>query len=132
MNRLRNIRFWRWLTTPDPSPGLSAGKIGKLLFKSFLFALVAVTLQGVLRALGVPFVGTTWGSLLVVLIVYIPFARLLSVDFMPPPRTSGRSGGNVDGRGASSAKGRAKSGDKLRLKRDKRKFAGVKKSGPRF
>ena len=110
--------FWRWLTAPDPRPGLHPGKLGKLLFKSLLFALVAVTLQLILRAAGLKFVDTIWGTFLIVVLVYIPFARILSVDFAPPRRASG--GPNKGG--PSKKVTRAK----------KRKYAGVKKSGPRL
>lgn len=114
---LERFAFWRWLTTPDPTPGFNARKIGKLLAKSLLFALVAVLVQVLLRALGLRFVDTTWGTLLVVLLVYIPFARILSVDFAPPPRSAPKGG-----KAGSSRATRAK----------KRKFAGVKKGGPRL
>lgn len=131
MNRLRfddlrrfgqRTRLWRWLTTPDPTPGFTVRKIGRLFAKSLLFALVAVTLQLLLRALGLTFVDTTWGTLLVVMLVYIPFARILSVDFAPPPRS--RLGGKTAGKGPGGKAGAS------RIK--KRKYAGVKKSGPRL
>ncbi len=104
--------FWRWLTAPDPRPGLNPGKLGKLLLKSLLFALVAVTLQLVLRAAGLRFVDTIWGTFLIVLLVYIPFARVLSADFAPPPRPP------ANGKKMARVK--------------KRKYAGVRKGGPRL
>lgn len=125
MNRLR---LWQWLTRPDPTPGFTARKIGKLFLKSTLFALVAVTLQTLLllaenAVFGTRFFGSTWGTLLIVVLVYIPFARVLSVDFMVPPRTVGRG----------AAKGPALSKGGRPVKRvTRKKYAGVKKGGPRF
>ncbi|AFZ66667.1 hypothetical protein [Deinococcus peraridilitoris] len=116
---VQRTRLWRWLTTPDPAPGFTLKKVGRLFAKSLLFALIAVSLQLLLRALGLEFVDTTWGTLLVVLLVYIPFARILSVDFAPPPPRA-RPGGKSLGSKAGTS----------RVK--KRKYAGVKKSGPRL
>ena len=116
MKNLSRFWFWRWLTTPDPTPGFTMAKIGKLLLKSLLFAFVAVTIQSLLVTLGLSFFKSTWGTLVIVLLVYIPFARILSVDFAPPPRAV--RGGPV-GRG-----------QKARVK--KRKYAGVKKGGPKL
>ncbi|ADV66225.1 hypothetical protein [Deinococcus maricopensis] len=109
------MTFWRWLTTPDPSPGLNAAKLGKLLLKAFLFALVIVVIQALLRALGLKFVDTWWGSALLVIALYLPFARYLAVDMMPPARSTG-----------AGAAGARKGG-----RVDARKFAGVKKGPPR-
>lgn len=108
-------RFWTWFTTPDPTPGFTVAKIVRLFLKSTIFAFVAVTLQLILVSLGLSFFATTWGALLIVVLVYIPFARILSADFAPPPRPVGRA---VAGKG--------------KVRKDRRKFAGVKKSGPRF
>lgn len=114
--------FWRWLSTPDPAPGFTAGKIGKLFLKAFLFGLVTVLLQLLLLLIPVPavqsFVQSTWGMILLVILVYLPFARVLSADFAPPPPRA-RTG---SGRGTGSG----------RANRKRKKYAGVKKSGPRF
>ncbi|WP_027483840.1 hypothetical protein [Deinococcus pimensis] len=119
---MRNLRIWQWLTRPDPTPGFTVGKIGKLFLKSTLFALVAVTLQSLLALaehalFGTRFFTSTWGTLLIVVLVYIPFARILSVDFMVPPRTP--------------TKGAAKGGRPVK-RAQRKKYAGVKKGGPRF
>lgn len=117
MNRLNPVAWWRWLFTPDRSPGLSAPKIAKLMLRAFLFALVAVLLQTALVALRVPYMNTIWGQLAIVILLYIPFARYLAMDMVPPERgVRGRTGRN---------------GKPIR-KLAKRKYAGVKKSGPRF
>lgn len=108
------VAAWQWLTLPDPSPGLSPKKVARLLIKSLIFAFVAVSVQVLLRALGLTFVDTWWGTALIVVALYIPFARFLAVDMAPPPR-----------RTVKGQKGKYQ-------KTDRRKYAGVKKGGPRF
>lgn len=109
--------FWRWLTVPDPAPGFTLGKVGKLALKAFLFATVLTLLQTLLISLGLRFVATWWGTLILFLLLYIPVARFLTVDFAPPARSgpSGRS-----------------SGKNVKKAAKRKKYAGVKKGGPRF
>nr|WP_221277203.1 hypothetical protein [Deinobacterium chartae] len=112
---------WIWLTQVDPRPGLTAPKVLRLTVKSFLFALLVTVLISLLRALGVPYMETLWGQLIVMLIVYVPFVRFLTAEMTPPDRAlrSGRFAG--------------KSGTVSKAKRAKRvKYAGVKRGGPKF
>ncbi|PYE48680.1 hypothetical protein [Deinococcus yavapaiensis] len=109
--------FWRWLTEPDPTPGFNLGKIGKLALKAFLFATALSLLQVLLLSLGLRFVGTWWGTLLLFLLLYIPFARYFVNDFTPPVRAV------TTGKGGKSS---------VRKAQKRKKYAGVKKGGPRF
>ncbi len=111
------MNIWRWLTEPDSTPGLSTKKVTRLLIKSVLFAFVAVTAQVLLRMAGLKIVDTWWGTAIIVLLLYIPFARFLAVDMAQPPSRA-RPGGKKDA-------GRYQ-------KVDRRRYAGVKKGGPRF
>ena len=111
------MNIWRWLTEPDPTPGLSVKKVSRLLIKSVLFALVAVAVQVALRAAGLKFIDTWWGTAVIVVLLYIPFARFLAVDMAQPPART-RAG--------------AKKGGGRYQKVDRRRYAGVKKGGPRF
>lgn len=108
--------FWRWLTVPDATPGFTLAKVGKLALKAFLFATVLSLLQVLLLSLGLTFVGTWWGTLLLFLLLYIPFARYFVSDFGPPVRAAAGKGGKAT----------------VRKVQKRKKYAGIKKGGPRF
>lgn len=112
---------WRWLTTPDPAPGFTAGKMLKLTARVMLFALVATLLSGLLQL--TPLKGTLntwWGSLLFVLLLYIPAARFLTLDTFAPRRAPG------------TAPGRAAQGSSAQRRKERNRYAGVRKSGPKY
>ena len=113
---------WRWLTTPDPRPGLHAGKIARIALRFFLFLLLVTLVQTLLAATPLrPYLMTWWGSALTVLLLYIPFFRFLTLD-MPQRSVGGRAGpGSRPGAPSATAKRRA----------ERNKYAGVKKGPPR-
>jgi hypothetical protein len=92
----------------DGRPGLTGLKIGRLLVKALLFALVVDLIFSVLAALRIPYVDTIWGQLIVGLIVYIPFLRLLTNEFAAPARAVSQKGGA----GRAGAAGKDKAGKK--------------------
>ena len=120
------MNFWRWLTTPDPHPGFTRPKLLKLAVRLFLFVLLATVLSSLLNLTPLrPYLNTFWGSLLFVLLLYIPAARFLNIDtFMPrrfqtpPPQPGARAGQPVT--------------NTLEKRREKNRYAGVRKSPPRM
>ena len=73
-----------------------------------------------------PYLNTWWGSLLFVLLLYIPAARFLNIDTFtprrfqtPPPQPGARSG-------------QPASTNTLDKRREKNRYAGVRKSPPRM
>ncbi|MFB9995495.1 hypothetical protein ACFFLM_26540 [Deinococcus oregonensis] len=121
------MNIWRWLTTPDPEPGFTRGKIIKLTVRVFLFAIFATLVGSLLRAVGLgPYLDTWWGTLLFVLLLYVPLARYLMVDTFAPSRVGGgRLGGGskapVNKAGQTSAERR----------KERNRYAGVRKSAPK-
>ena len=118
-------RPWQWLMTPDPNPGYTTGKLLKLFVRVAVFALLATLVSALLMPtpLG-PYLRTWWGSMLLVLALYLPLMRFMTVDTFTPrrfqspgPRTSG------SGRTVSTSAERRK---------EKNRFAGVKKSPPKY
>ncbi|AAF09661.1 hypothetical protein [Deinococcus radiodurans] len=120
------MNFWRWLTTPDPHPGFTRPKLLKLAVRLFLFVLLATVLSSLLNLTPLrPYLNTFWGSLLFVLLLYIPAARFLNIDtFMPrrfqtpPPQPGARAGQPAT--------------NTLDKRREKNRYAGVRKSPPRM
>jgi len=115
------VNPWRWLTTPDPAPGFTAGKMLKLTVRVMLFALVATLLSGLLQL--TPLKGTLntwWGSLLFVLLLYIPAARFLTLDTFAPRRAP------------ATTPGRAAQGSSAQRRKERHRYAGVRKSGPKY
>ena len=117
------MNFWRWLTTPDPHPGFTRPKLLKLALRLFLFVLVATLLSSLLSLTPLkPYLNTWWGSLVFVLLLYIPAARFLNVDTFTPRRFQSPA----PGRSASPA------GQTLEKRREKNRYAGVRKPPPRM
>ncbi|MDL2343318.1 hypothetical protein QOL99_04040 [Deinococcus sp. MIMF12] len=113
------MKFWRWLTTPDPEPGLTRRKLGRLLIRVLLFTVVATLLSGLLRLAGLgPYLDTWWGTLIFVLLLYIPLFRFLTVDSFVPRRLAGRGT-------------RQQSDARTQRRRERNRYAGVRKSPPR-
>ncbi|MEW6420791.1 MAG: hypothetical protein AB1511_03545 [Deinococcota bacterium] len=115
---------WRWLTTPDPEPGFTARKLLKLSVRVVIFALLATLLSAVLRAAGLGrYLDTWWGTLLFVLVLYVPLARFLLVDtFVPGRAGTGRPGARSAGQGNRTSAERRK---------ERNRYAGVRKGPPR-
>lgn len=117
------MSFWRWLTTPEPQPGFTRTKLLKLALRLFLFVLVATLLSTLLSLTPLkPYLNTWWGSLLFVLLLYIPAARFLNADTFVPQRVqtpAARPGTTGSSAGA------------LQRRREKARYAGVRKSGPK-
>ena len=117
------MNLWRWLTTPDPDPGFTRRKLGRLFLRVLLFTVLATVLSALLRAVGLgPYLDTWWGTLIFVLALYIPLARFLNVDTFVPrrgaTRTAGKAGtGQV---GKTSAERR----------KERNRYAGVRKGPP--
>ncbi|MDO4244645.1 MAG: hypothetical protein Q4C89_01300 [Deinococcus sp.] len=116
------MSFWQWLTTPEPQPGFTRTKLLKLALRLFLFVLVATLLSSLLSLTPLkPYLNTWWGSLLFVLLLYIPAARFLNADTFTPQRfqTPAARPGTPSSAGA------------LQRRREKARYAGVRKSGPK-
>ncbi|MVN88014.1 hypothetical protein GO986_14755 [Deinococcus sp. HMF7620] len=118
------MNLWRWLTTPDPEPGFTTGKLLKLAARVALFALVATLVSSLLSLtpLG-PYLNTWWGSLLFVLALYLPLARFLNVDTFVPRRLQAR----VDAR----TSGQTSKATRTQRRKERHRYAGVRKSAPR-
>lgn len=117
------MNFWRWLTTPDPHPGFTRSKLLRLALRLFLFVLVATFLSSLLSLTPLsPYLNTWWGSLLFVLLLYIPAARFLNVDTFVPGRFQRPAPG---GRAAPASM------NTLDKRREKNRYAGVRKPPPR-
>lgn len=116
------MKLWRWLMTPDPEPGFTGRKLGRLLIRVVVFTVVATLLAGLLRLAGLgPYLDTVWGTLLFVLLLYIPFFRFLTVDTFVPRRLAGRTPAGT----------RQQSAARTARRRERNRYAGVKKSPPR-
>jgi hypothetical protein len=113
------MNVWKWLTTADPSPRYTPGKIGRIVARFFLFLLLVTLVQSLLAAtpLG-PYLKTWWGSAIVVFALYIPFARILILD---TPGAAQRGFGRAPVPKQSAAAIRRK---------ERNRFAGVKKGPP--
>ncbi|AXG99639.1 hypothetical protein ACTQ9L_00355 [Deinococcus wulumuqiensis] len=117
------MNFWRWLTTPDPHPGFTRSKLLRLALRLFLFVLVATLLSSLLSLTPLsPYLNTWWGSLLFVLLLYIPAARFLNVDTFVPGRFQRPAPGSNAAQGGTST---------LDKRREKNRYAGVRKPPPR-
>ena len=114
------MNAWKWLTTADPSPRYTPGKIGRIAARFFLFLLLVTLIQSLLSAtpLG-PYLRTWWGSAIVVFALYIPFARILILD---------TPGGNRQALGRLGAASKPSASAVRRKERNR--FAGVKKGPP--
>ena len=114
---------WRWLTTPDPAPGLTTNKLLKLLIRVMLFALLATVVSiGLQYTPLATYLRTWWGSMLLVFILYVPLMRFMNIDNIstrpsPPPR---------------SRPGAAPESSAAERRKEKNRFAGVKKSPPKY
>jgi hypothetical protein len=119
------VNLWRWLTTPDPAPGFTAGKMLKLTVRVMLFALVATLLSGLLQLTPLKdTLNTWWGSLLFVLLLYIPAARFLTMDTFAPRRPVATPG--------TGAKGAAAKGSSAQRRKERNRYAGVRKGAPKY
>ena len=114
------MNVWKWLTTADPSPRYTSGKIGRIAARFFLFLLLVTLIQSLLSAtpLG-PYLKTWWGSAIVVFALYIPFARILILD---------TPGGNRQSSGRLGAPSKPSASAVRRKERNR--FAGVRKGPP--
>ncbi len=116
------MNVWRWLTTPDPQPGFTRGKLLKLAVRVVLFATFATLVSSVLSLTPLrPYLNTWWGSLLFILVLYVPLARFLMVDSFVPGRAAGRG---ADPRAAASSS--------AQRRKERNRYAGVKKGPPKY
>lgn len=114
------MKLWRWLMTPDPEPGFTGRKLGRLLLRVLVFTVLATLLSGLLRLAGLgPYLDTWWGTLIFVLLLYIPLFRFLTVDTFVPRRLANRA---QTGRSAQT---------RAERRRERHRFAGVRKAPPR-
>ncbi|WP_412028209.1 hypothetical protein [Deinococcus yunweiensis] len=118
------MNIWRWLTTPDPAPGLTRTKLLKLTARVFLFATVATLLSSLLSLTPLrPYLNTWWGSLIFILILYVPLARYMTLDTLP------RRGL----RGAAVPAGKtATTSSSAQRRKERNRYAGVKKGPPKY
>ncbi|WP_216323588.1 hypothetical protein [Deinococcus aestuarii] len=115
------MNFWRWLTTPDPQPGFTRRKLGRLFLRVLLFTVLATVLSALLRVVGLgPYLDTWWGTLLFVLALYIPLARFLNVDTFAPRRTVGTAT-------RTGTQGKTTSAER---RKERNRYAGVRKGPP--
>ncbi|GAA5437861.1 hypothetical protein ACMT4L_18575 [Deinococcus sp. A31D244] len=117
------MKLWRWLTTPDPNPGFTRAKLLKLLVRVMLFSVVATLLSSLLQLTPVgQYLNTWWGSLIFVLILYVPMARFLTIDTFTPRRLQTPAGRSTGTTSAASAQRR----------KERNRYAGVRKSAPKY
>lgn len=116
------MNLWRWLTTPDPAPGLTSGKLLKLSARVLIFALLATLLSSLLSLTPLePFLNTWWGSMLFVLALYIPLARFMTLDTFTPRR-----------RAADTSPAAQGAHSRTQRRKERHRFAGVKKGPPKY
>lgn len=117
------MNIWRWLTTPDPAPGLTRTKLLKLTARVFLFATVATLLSSLLSLTPLrPYLNTWWGSLIFILILYVPLARYMTLDTLP---RRGLRGAVPDGKTATTS-------SSAQRRKERNRYAGVKKGPPKY
>jgi hypothetical protein len=118
------MNLWRWLTTPDPDPGFNWNKMLKLVIRVVLFATVATLISSLLALTPLrPYLNTWWGSLIFILILYVPMARFLLVDSFAPRRGTGMA--STPGKGGSTL-------SSAQRRKERNRYAGVKKGPPRY
>ncbi|RJF71911.1 hypothetical protein D3875_10390 [Deinococcus cavernae] len=118
------MNWWRWLTTPDPNPGYNTGKLLKLFVRVAVFAVLATLLSTLLMPTPVgKYLNTWWGSMLLVLVLYLPLMRFLSVDTFVPRRFQAPPSTNAAGKTVPSSTERRK---------EKNRYAGVRKAPPKY
>lgn len=119
------MNLWSWLSTNDPQPGFTREKLVKLLVRLLLFAVVATLISTLLQLTPLrPYLNTWWGSLIFILLLYVPVARYLSLEtLIARPGRMAAPGRRV------TASGRQVQSSAQRRK-EKHRYAGVKKSGP--
>jgi hypothetical protein len=115
------MNVWTWLTTADPSPKYTPGKIGRIVVRFVLFLMFVTLVQSLLALTPLrEFFRGFLGSAIVVFALYIPFARILILD--TPGAARQRQG---FGRGEA-----AKPSVSAVRRKEKNRFAGVKKGPP--
>lgn len=121
------MNIWRWLTTPDPNPGYTTPKLLKLFIRVMIFAILATLVSALLMPTPIgPYLKTWWGSMLLVLVLYVPLMKFMAVDTFAP--------GSRPAAGGTPAKG-TKAGSTMTAaerRKEKNRFAGVKKSPPKY
>lgn len=116
------MNIWRWLTTPDPAAGLTTTKLLKLVARVLLFAVVATLLSSLLSLTPLkPYLNTWWGSLIFILILYVPLARYMTIDTLPRTRGAAPAGKTTPSTLSSAQR-----------RKDRNRFAGVKKGPPKY
>lgn len=118
---------WRWLTTPDPDPGYTSAKLLKLFIRVAIFAVLATLVSALLMPtpLG-PYLRTWWGSMLLVLALYLPLMRFMAVDTFTPRSLQKPAPGGKTGKGGKPTLSSAE------RRKERNRFAGVKKSPPKY
>ncbi|GGK28441.1 hypothetical protein GCM10008955_22800 [Deinococcus malanensis] len=119
------MKAWQWLTRSDPTPGLNRTKLLRLVVRVMLFALVATLISSLLQLtpLG-PYLNTWWGSLLFILVLYVPVARYLMLDIGPRRPVAGRG---LQGSGTTGA-----ATSRAQRRKERNRYAGVKKGAPKY
>ncbi|GHF51887.1 hypothetical protein HNQ07_003085 [Deinococcus metalli] len=116
------MNLWRWLITPDPAPGLTRTKLLKLVARVVLFAVVATLLSSLLSLTPLrPYLNTWWGSLIFILILYVPLARYMTLDTIPRTRGAAPAGKTTPAAGTSAQR-----------RRERNRYAGVRKGPPKY
>lgn len=127
------MKLWRWLVTPDPEPGFTPRKLGRLLIRVLLFTVLASVLSALLRAIGLgPYLDTWWGTLIFVLLLYIPLFRFLTVDTFVPRRLAGRMPGGRGqvGQQTGQTRGKSQTSTTAARRKERNRYAGVRKGPP--
>jgi len=110
--------------TPDPDPGFTKRKLTRVLIRMGLFVLLATAISALLRVAGLgPYLDTWWGSLVFMLLLYIPLFRFLTVDTFVPRRLTGQVQARQSGRQAAQSR--------AERRQERNRYAGVRKSPPR-
>lgn len=129
--------WWNWLAKPHPAAPTQE-KIVKLVVRVLLFVLLATLVSAALHPtpLG-PYLQTWWGSMLLVLALYIPLGRFMSLDNPWEPTRAAHPATASDTGQAHKLISRTKisaapAPSALERKRAKKKFAGTSKRPPQM
>lgn len=114
----------RSLMTPDPEPGFTPRKLRRTFVRMLIFMAVALLASALLHAVGLgKYLNTGWGTMLFVLVLYVPLFRFMTVDTFRPTRLTAQARPGGAARQASQ--------NRTERRRERNRYAGVRKAPPR-